>query len=170
MFMVQNNQTSVWYRFRLRSQMTLTGLKHQNEPNKVAAQQLIQIYIIVQNEQKNKFTSSIDSRMMKFTLHGGQVVWHVTRVNWFGKGLPTTNSTRFVPSYQQPFSISNSTKPSIQNGVRASHFTSWFWQTWKAKFKSKVEDLHHTFQKERNELVTNSLKELEHKCQHVHIQ
>ena len=25
MFMVQNNQTSVWYRFRLRSQMTLTG-------------------------------------------------------------------------------------------------------------------------------------------------
>ena len=102
MFMVQNNQTSVWYRFRLRSQMTLTGLKHQNEPNKVAAQQLIQIYIIVQNEQKNKFTSSIDSRMMKFTLHGGQVVWHVTHVKWFGKGLPTTNSTRFVPSASNP--------------------------------------------------------------------
>ena len=40
MFMVQNNQTIEYgIGLALRSHMTLTGLKDQNEPNKVAAQQ-----------------------------------------------------------------------------------------------------------------------------------
>ena len=124
---------------------------------------LIQIYIIVQNEHKNKFTSSIDSISWWNLRFMGDKVWHVqSGLVWQGTTYNKFNTICAI--YQQPFSISNSTKR-----CQGFAFTSWFWQTWKAKLKSKVEDLHHTFQKERNELVTNSLKELEHKCQVMYI-
>ena len=110
--MVQNNQTSVWYRFRLRSQVTLTGLKHQNEPNKVAAQQLIQIYIIVQNEHKNKFTSSIDSIFDEIYTSWGtsrmardprEMVWQGTTYNKFNTICAILPATLLYKQFHKTF-------------------------------------------------------------------